>query len=1354
MASTSWEKICVGDALVVRADEELPADIVVLASSGEEGNCYVSTANLDGETNLKLKTAPSSMQTALVGIDSVGVDEADAVLAKALTKLQSMKATAQAEKPTNSIHSFSGSLRVGDIAEEALNPKQLLLRGTMLRNTVWCIGIVVYTGKDTRVVMNSRKAPLKVSNLERIVNQSMVVIFVVQGVLAVISAACFTIHSSTYRGYWYLYPGGAGSGIILPEPIGYWITFFILYSNMMPISLYATIEFCNAAQAMYIKCDAQMYDREFDFPAMVRSTNLIQELGQVQYIFSDKTGTLTQNVMELKCVSIASKAYGHVGEEKGFQGACAIEEARRRDPADRDAIDAFFEVLSVSHTVMVTTDKKGKVKFEAESPDEDALVSATSQMGYVFMGRQGHSCWVDVKTEPGKTTRRTYTTVAVNAFSSARKRMSVIVKRDNGEHYLFIKGADNVMLDRAVGSEVQLQAQLDGFARQGLRTLVIGRRKLLEDEVTNWMRDYEKALVAIEDREGCLERVAEKIETRLELLGATAIEDKLQVGVSTTIVRLRRGGIKLWVLTGDKLETARNIGFSTRVLTDDMDIMILDIEGKEDARALQDKLEAMLPRTEKATTGQVVCGIMVTGQALERLMGSGMEDKFLEIAQRCSVVIACRVSPLQKAQMVQLVRGKVKPTPVTLAVGDGANDVPMIQEAQVGVGICGREGRQAVNSADFAIGQFRFLQRLLLVHGRLDYLRTCKFILYTFWRNVMQVLLMFYYSFWSGYSGVSIFEDKVRMTFNVILFLPIVATGIFDRDMEDRIALSRPELYENGRLGLELNRYKMCETVVSALLHSLGILAISTLAFSGMSLQQAGDYYTYGTAVYSLLIIASNYRVAFMTITWNWVSIAMQVISFGGYTIFLAIYGVWRTIEPPFFSVPYHMASNAPFWVCCFSVPALSLYFDTAIWYVWKELRPSRRDLLLEKQAAGLLGKLNSGADAGCGGDRPGAFVSGGSGQLRAGAHGGPASPTLIGQPADVPEDSDRDNLLRNSKGEVIMRTHEPANWAFVQERLPSWQFILTWRRAAGLMLLPGGLLMLLGAIGLASSRMASQIRIHYDGQFYDGPPGSKVDEVFDIPCTVGSSCTAVVTAYADMEPPILVYYAVDPFFQNYNHYVRSVSSAQMSGKTPSSLQTCKDSLSNVYNGEDMVPCGLRALGMFNDTFEVLSHPLDTTGVAWAADVDYYTNPPDYSSRPNTSWLYRRFPTIPGLKAEGVKNEAFATWARPSAMPNVQKPYGYLRSPLKAGDTVTVRINASFPVASLSARKELVLTSLTNMGGRDDSLGLFLLIAGGICILSGILVVLQVLAFPRAPGDPGPFSSDLSIDGEGANEEH
>ncbi|CAE8646873.1 unnamed protein product [Polarella glacialis] len=559
---TKWGELLVGDVVIVRGEEEFPADLVPLASSGEDGSCYVSTANLDGETNLKLKMSASSSQKALCEDASDGT----ALLNQAASRLGGLRGTMRAEAPQKSIHNFTGSVTVDGCAEEALGPRQFLLRGTVLRNTAWVLGVVVYTGPHTRMVMNSRKAPSKLANLERVINASLLVVVGAQCVLALISDILYMATKHRFLGYWYLYPGGQTTTIILPEWIGYWLTFFVLYSNLMPISLYFTMEVCNAAQAWFIKNDLEMYDEEIDCPANARSTNLGHELGQVSYIFSDKTGTLTQNVMELKQVSIAGEIYGEVGEAPGFHGGRALALARIQDTKKAAAIDAFLEVLAVSHTVVASTDQSGNLKYEAESPDEGALVEAVSRLGWAFKGRTTSTLSVEVG-QPGQTQSVKYQVLALNAFTSKRKRQSVIVKRPSGEVVLLVKGADDIMQLKARDAASFPEEHLLSFAKEGLRTLVLGRRSLSETELAAWLADYAKAQTNMEDRDRTLELVAETIERDLEIVGVTAIEDKLQVGVQETIVKIREAGIKLWVLTGDKLETARNIGFSTRVLS-------------------------------------------------------------------------------------------------------------------------------------------------------------------------------------------------------------------------------------------------------------------------------------------------------------------------------------------------------------------------------------------------------------------------------------------------------------------------------------------------------------------------------------------------------------------------------------------------------------------------------------------------------------------------------------------------------------------------------------------------------------------------------------------------------------------
>mmetsp|Transcript_16967 Transcript_16967/g.39553 ORF Transcript_16967/g.39553 Transcript_16967/m.39553 type:complete len:1442 (-) Transcript_16967:153-4478(-) len=902
-----WDAVKVGDVLWIMRGEEIPADTVVLSSSSEHGTCFVATANLDGETNLKPKTP--SLPKHLRTIKDLNVNGS------------LLEIAVEAEKPHKSIYNFIGSLSVSDrgqaLPKTPLGPMNLLLRGCKLRNVDWCLGLVVYTGSDTRIQMNQRSVPLKMPKIDISINKAMWLAIAVQTVMALGTDIAYLGERHTLEKI-----QNYGESLSLVKPswppeIAYMITFFVLYSNLMPVSLYATMEICNGAYAYFINRDLAMVDKNRgEDPPRARSTNLCHELGQVSYVFSDKTGTLTQNIMELKYVTINGVDYSVDSPIAGTteRGTKAFQ---------------FFECLALAHTVM--RDNEGG--YEGESPDEEAFVKAAVRFGWDFRDRtQDH-----VIVRVGELEQR-YRLLALNPFDSTRKKMSVVVEDPAGNLLLLVKGADTAMQ-----LSLDWQECINKYSSQGLRSLAIGRRVLDRDSFEEWFSSYKEAETAIENREEKLMKVANKIENGSEILGFTAIKDKLQENVGETIEALRQAGVKLWVLTGDNLRTAFAIGFSTKVLANSMHIMTMKTE--HDLQRIADNHQAW--RAHK----QGDLALLFEGSVFEKISPRLKRTTFLSVATDCKVVIACRISPLQKAEVVALVRDNVKVpglsgtptrTPVTLAIGDGANDVPMIQEAQVGVGIYGREGRQAAMTGDFAISQFQYLQRLMLVHGHWNYRRVAKVILFTFWRNAVQSLLMCFYTYQAAYSGTPLFEDKLRITFNGLCTIPIIGPGIFDRDVREEVALSNPHLYALGHQGRDLNRRTMMTTLIHAVVHSCIIWGVYTGCRSGFLLHQIDDYWSVNTILYTMLVCGVNYRAAHLTTTWNLPNVLLQLASLLGYSLYLSVYNFvcltsaekvpWR--RNLMYMVPGHVCVEPMFWVCLGISLSLQFSFDMLYSYL------------------------------------------------------------------------------------------------------------------------------------------------------------------------------------------------------------------------------------------------------------------------------------------------------------------------------------------------------------------------------------------------------------------------------------
>ncbi|XP_029917737.1 probable phospholipid-transporting ATPase IA isoform X6 [Myripristis murdjan] len=906
-----WEKVEVGDIIRVNGSDFVPADAVILSSSEPQGMCYIETSNLDGETNLKIRQGLQS--TAEI---------------KDIDSLMRLSGRMECESPNRHLYEFVGNIRLDGHSTVPLGPDQILLRGAQLRNTQWVHGIVVYTGHDTKLMQNSTRPPLKLSNVERITNFQILVLF---GCLLAISLVCSigqTIWKYQYgNAAWYMdlnYGGAANFGLNF-------LTFIILFNNLIPISLLVTLEVIKFVQAFFINWDTDMHYEPTNTPAMARTSNLNEELGQVKYIFSDKTGTLTCNVMQFKKCTIAGVAYGHStqsSEEAGFNDPSLLENLQSNHPTAAVILE-FMTMMAICHTA-VPEHTDGKITYQAASPDEGALVRAARNLGFVFSGRTPDSVIVEMLGSEEK-----YELLHVLEFTSARKRMSVIMRTPSGKIRLYCKGADTVIYDRLADSsrykEITLK-HLEQFATEGLRTLCFAVADISESSYQQWQEVHHRACTSMQNRALKMEESYELIEKNLQLLGATAIEDKLQDKVPETIETLIKADIKIWILTGDKQETAINIGHSCKLLTKNMGMLVINEDTLDGTRETLSHHCGMLG---DALYKENDFALIIDGKTLKYALTFGARQYFLDLALSCKAVICCRVSPLQKSEVVEMVKKQVKV--ITLAIGDGANDVGMIQTAHVGVGISGNEGLQAANSSDYSIAQFKYLKNLLLVHGAWNYNRVAKCILYCFYKNIVLYIIEIWFAFVNGFSGQILFERWCIGLYNVIFTaLPPLTLGIFERSCRKENMLKYPELYKTSQNAMGFNTKVFWAHCLNGLFHSVILFWFPLKAFQHDTVFGNGktpDYLLLGNMVYTFVVITVCLKAGLETSSWTMFSHIAIWGSIGLWVVFFVIYSsLWPLIPlaPDMSGEAEMMFNSGVFWMGLFFIPVTSLVFDVA----------------------------------------------------------------------------------------------------------------------------------------------------------------------------------------------------------------------------------------------------------------------------------------------------------------------------------------------------------------------------------------------------------------------------------------
>lgn len=1011
-----WKDIQAGEVVKISSEETIPCDMVLLGTSDPSGIAYIQTMNLDGESNLKTRYARQETNKL--------VQEAEGM---------AISGVITCEQPNRNIYEFTANMELNG-RRLPLSQSNIILRGCQLKNTAWAVGVVVYAGQDTKAMLNSAMSPSKRSRLETYMNREtfwLSIFLLIMCLVVALGMGLWLKHNESkldtlpyYRkidfnkgrvGEKYKFYG-------IPMEIFFsFLSSIIVFQIMIPISLYITMELVRLGQSYFMIGDLDMYDSCSDSRFQCRSLNINEDLGQIRYVFSDKTGTLTENKMEFRKASIWGKNYDNapsmvassqetevgVGDAKVSGRKWKLKSEVIPDPQlmellykdlhgdERIAAHEFFLTLAACNTVIPILTKSPSsgsgdsfhnaytyIDYQGESPDEQALVAAASAYGYTLFERTSGHIVIDANGE-----KLRLDVLGLHEFDSVRKRMSVVIRFPDNTVKVLVKGADSSMFsilknDNCSDDSIRraTQGHLNKYSVDGLRTLVVATRELSGEELVEWQSMYEDASTSLTDRSSKLRQTAALIECNLTLIGATAIEDKLQDGVPEAIESLRQAGVKVWVLTGDKQETAISIGLSCRLLTADMRQIIINGNSEDDCRKLLCDAKAkycMKPANSSdpiskwkknvepdyldihsqtnSSNIEEQCGVqedelnfgplalIIDGNSLVYILEKDLESELFDLATTCKVVLCCRVAPLQKAGIVDLI--KCRTDDMTLAIGDGANDVSMIQMADVGVGICGQEGRQAVMASDFAMGQFKFLKRLLLVHGHWNYQRIGYLVLYNFYRNAVFVLMLFWYILYTAFSTTSALTDWSSVFYSVIYTsVPTVVVGILDKDLSHKTLLKYPKLYTAGHRQESYNMTLFWTTMLDTLWQSLVLFYVPFFIYRGSSI----DIWSMGSLWTIAVVILVNLHLAMDIQRWVYVT---HIAIWGS---IIVTYGCMVVLDsiPDFanYGTIYHLVGSPPYWLSILLIMVIGL-LPRFIFKVFRQIfRPSDIEIAREDE--------------------------------------------------------------------------------------------------------------------------------------------------------------------------------------------------------------------------------------------------------------------------------------------------------------------------------------------------------------------------------------------------------------------
>ncbi|XP_028815802.1 phospholipid-transporting ATPase 11C isoform X3 [Denticeps clupeoides] len=970
------ERIKVGDVVEVVEDETFPCDLILLQSSRDDDTCFVTTASLDGESNHKTHyTVPDT--------------EKD---------LESLTATIECEQPQPDLYKFVGRMHIyrsdQDPAVRSLGPENLLLKGATLKNTKKIYGVAVYTGMETKMALNYQGKSQKRSAVEKSINAFLLVYLCILLSKALVCTTLKYVWQSRdgQDEPWY-------NQKTQKEKDAYkflkmftdFLSFMVLFNFIIPVSMYVTVEMQKFLGSFFITWDKDFFDPEIQEGALVNTSDLNEELGQVEYVFTDKTGTLTQNNMEFIECCIDGFQYKNRDSCSELDSFCVTDGpvSKLHEKAGREKEELFLRALCLCHTVQVkeagdmetvsedqidgllppTEQQKG---FIASSPDEVALVMGAMKYGFTFLGLDSKT----MKIRNRQNDVELYELLHVLNFDPVRRRMSVIVRSKAGETLLFCKGADSSIFPRVRSEEVdRIRVHVERNATEGYRTLCVAYKQLCTEEYVEVDAKLREARLALQDREEKLMAVYNQVETGMSLIGATAVEDRLQEEAAETMEALQEAGIKVWVLTGDKMETAKSTCYACRLFQRGTELLELTVRTLEDGgrkreerlhellleyhkKAVQDAPPAKLGVRRSWVTASQEYGFIIDGATLSLVLNSSPEASstrykslFLQICQNCTAVLCCRMAPLQKAQIVKMVKNS-KGSPITLSIGDGANDVSMILEAHVGIGIKGKEGRQAVRNSDYAIPKLKHLKKLLLAHGHLYYVRIAHLVQYFFYKNLCFILPQFLYQFFCGYSQQPLYDAAYLTMYNICFTsMPILAYSLLEQHIAIESLMDTASLYREVAKNATLRWGPFLYWTTLGIFHGLLFFFGVRCLFSNPALQDNGQVFgnwSYGTIVFTVLVFTVTLKLALDTRHWTWINHLVIWGSLAFYVFFSFFWGgiIWPFLQQQrLYFVFANMLSSVSAWLVIILLILLSLLPEILVLVLRKPRGPHRRQL-------------------------------------------------------------------------------------------------------------------------------------------------------------------------------------------------------------------------------------------------------------------------------------------------------------------------------------------------------------------------------------------------------------------------